>query len=157
MLLLLFSLGAQTYTIRCDRVREIVPMVDMKKAGNAPDFFAGMFNYRGTIVPVLDLRRLIQGVPCEMRLSTRIILIDYPTKEGTPFLLGLMAERVTEAVRRPDKDLLRTGVHLEKAPYLGNVVMEEKQMIQVIDLDRLPAEFLFLPERADGTGDPRTP
>ena len=77
MLVLLFYLGDVTYTIKCDKVREIAPMVALKTMPHAPDFFAGLFNYRGMIVPVIDLCQLIQGRPCQIRLSTRIILVDY--------------------------------------------------------------------------------
>lgn len=150
MLILLFYIGDVMYTIKCEKVREIAPMVKLKEIPHTPDFFAGFFNYRGLIVPVIDLCQLIQGRPCRMRLSTRIILIDYTGKDKTSHILGLMAERVTETVRKPEESFVIPGIRSDHAPYLGGIVMEQKKMIQYIDLDRLPNCISFLP---DGSND----
>ncbi len=150
MLVLLFYLGDTMYTMKCERVREVAPMVKLKEVPHAPDYFAGLFNYRGEVVPVIDLRQLIQGRPCEMRLSTRIILVDYHREDHTPYLIGLIAERVTEAVRKADDAFVSPGLSMQDAPYLGGFVMQEKEMIQYIDLDLLPETFRFLPMLESG-------
>lgn len=144
MLVLLFYLGDVMYTIECQYVREIVPMVMLKELPRAPEFFAGFFNYRGIIVPVIDLRRLIHGVPCQMRLSTRIILIDYVQHDSTPSVYGLIAERVTEATKKSDRDFIRPDVRIQEAPYLGSLIMEEDRMIHHIDVKTLTQSLSFL-------------
>lgn len=146
MLILLFYIGDVIYTIKCEKVREIAPMVVLKEIPHTPDFFAGLFNYRGMIVPVIDLCQLIEKRPCEIRLSTRIILVDYHGKSGNSHILGLMAERVTETIRKPKDAFVFPGIRSEDAPYMGGIVMEEKQMIQYIDLDLLPNCVQFLPD-----------
>ncbi|MFH1953836.1 MAG: chemotaxis protein CheW [Pseudomonadota bacterium] len=154
MLALLFYLGDTMYTMKCEKVREVAPMVKLKQVPHTPDYFAGLFNYRGVIVPVIDLRRLIQGQPCQMRLSTRIILVDYVRDDHTPYILGLMAERVTEAVRKSENAFVSPGLSMQEAPFLGGFVMENKEMIQYIDLDLLPNSFRFLPMIAGGNNVP---
>lgn len=145
MLVLIFYLGDTMYTMKCERVREVAPMVKLKQVPHTPDYFAGLFNYRGVVVPVIDLRQLIQGRPCQMRLSTRIILVDYFKKDNAPYVIGLMAERVTEAVRKSEDAFVSPGLSTQDAPYLGGFVMEDNEMIQYIDLDLLPESFRFLP------------
>lgn len=145
MLLLLFYLGDEMYTIKCEKVREVVPMVRLKEMSQAPAFVAGLLNYRGVIVPVIDLRWLIQGTPCELRLSTRIILVDFEGKDHEPYTIGLMAERVTETVRKPLDAFLPSGVSVDGTPYLNSVLMDQDDMIQFIDLDLLPRSLNFIP------------
>lgn len=145
MLALLFHIGETQYIIKCDRIREIAPMVALKEVPHSPAYFSGYFNYRGAIVPVIDLCRLIQNTPCRKRLSTRIILVDYRRKE-TSHILGLIAERVTEAVKKPDDAFVNAGIRSRKAPYLGGIVMEGDRMIQYLELDRLPDCIDFLPD-----------
>ncbi|MBC8419390.1 MAG: purine-binding chemotaxis protein CheW [Desulfobacterales bacterium] len=154
MLALLFYLGDTMYTMKCEKVREVAPMVKLKQVPHTPDYFAGLFNYRGVIVPVIDLRRLIQGQPCQMRFSTRIILVDYVRDDHTPYILGLMAERVTEAVRKSENAFVSPGLSMQEAPFLGGFVMENKEMIQYIDLDLLPNSFRFLPMIEGGNNVP---
>jgi chemotaxis-related protein WspB len=145
MLVLIFYLGDTMYTMKCDRVREVAPMVKLKEVPHTPDYFAGLFNYRGVVVPVIDLRQLIQGCQCRMRLSTRIILVDYLREDKSPAIIGLMAERVTDAVRKSQDAFVSPGLSMQDAPYLGGFVMEGNEMIQYIDLDLLPETFRFLP------------
>lgn len=154
MLVLYFYLGDVMYAVKCARVREIAPMVELKEMPHAPEYFAGLFNYRGLIVPVVDLRQLIQGKACQDRLSTRIILVDYSNQDGNETILGLRAERVTEAVMKSEEALIPSSVELQKAPYLGSVLMDGDSMIQYVDLERLTASLnlksardLYEPER----------
>ncbi len=152
MLILIFYLGDTMYTMRCDRVREVAPLVKLKKVPHTPDYFAGLFNYRGVVVPVIDLRQLIQGYPCQMRLSTRIILVDYLKEDQSPAIIGLMAERVTDAARKSEDAFVSPGLSVKEAPYLGGFIMEGNEMIQYIDLDLLPKSFSFLPLQEGGHG-----
>jgi chemotaxis-related protein WspB len=152
MLVLIFYLGDTMYTMKCDRVREVAPMVKLKQVPHTPNYFAGLFNYRGVVVPVIDLRQLIQGQSCEMRLSTRIILVDYLKEDKTPAIIGLMAERVTDAVRKSQDAFVAPGLNVQDAPYLGGFIMEGNEMIQYLDLDLLPGTFQFLPVLEKGGG-----
>ncbi len=145
MLVLLFYLGDVMYSIKCDSVREIAPMVELKELPHAPDYFAGLFNYRGMIVPVIDLRRLIQKEPCDIRLSTRIILLDGVKPDGTPAIFGMMAERVTEAVMKSSNALITSGITMSNMPYLGGVLVDGNTMIQYIDVEALPGALNLSP------------
>ncbi len=144
MLALLFCLGDIKYAIPGSKVREIVPLVSLKTISHAPEYFAGFFNYRGEIVPVIDLRKLIQGVPCRMRMSSRIILVDYAGKGGAVYTLGLMAEQVTDTFRCSHK-MLTNPAQVNKAPFLGGIAMEKMEVIQHINPDALPDCIDFLP------------
>lgn len=144
MLVLQFYLGDVMYVIPCDRVKEVAPMVAMKRIPHAPDCVAGLFNYRGAIVPVIDLRQLIYNAPCQLRLSTRIILVEYLKQDKTPGVFGIMAERITEAVNKPESAFTEPGIMMKNAPYLGGIVMENNAMIQLIDLQRLSRSLPFL-------------
>ncbi len=144
MLVLLFYIGDIRYTIKCDKIREIAPTVTLKQAPQTPDYFAGFFNYRGTIVPVLDLCQLIHGCSCNLRLSTRIILVDYVQKDAHG-IIGLLAERVTETVEIPESAFTEPGIRSEEAPFLGGIMMEGNEMIQYIDLDLIPNSVNLLP------------
>ena len=144
MLLLLFYLGDVLFAIKCDKIREITPVVNLKIIQNCPAFLAGIFNYRGSIVPVIDMRQLINGVPCRMKLSTRIILINYEKSDKSQCVVGLMAERVTEAVMRPPEYFVPFSVNTEKKSYLSGMVMDDDRMIEHIDLELLDQDFAFI-------------
>jgi len=137
MLMLLFYVDNDLYALDCDQVIEVIPKVMLRKAHNVPDYIAGLFNYRGTVVPVIDLSHLIQGKVSRSYLSTRIIMINYVDKDHTKRYLGLMAERITETLNKPNTELVDTRTQLNETPYLGEILMDEKGMIQRIRLEYL--------------------
>lgn len=137
MLLLLFSVGDNLYALDTSQVVEVIPRVILRKVHQVPDYVAGLLNYRGVIVPVIDLCYLIQGKPSRAYLSTRIIMVNYVGQDNINRWLGLMAERVTETLNKPDMDLVDRGNLLDEAHYLGEMIMDEKGMIQRIRLEYL--------------------
>lgn len=95
MLALIFQVGRDRVAVDVRRVREVVPRVNLSAVGGGPAWIAGVFVYRGQVVPVVDLHRLIGAGECPSHLSSRIILIPYPPdKPGA--LVGLLATQVAE-------------------------------------------------------------
>ncbi len=155
MLMLLFQAGDHLYAIDSAQVIEVIPIIVLRPLNHVPNYIAGVFNYRGALVPVVDLCRLLHQVDCRSRFSTRIIMVQYTASDGTHHQLGLKAERVTETLNRPDLDAKQT-TQVSDAPYLGNLFMDEKGMIQQIHWQHLVLDAssapLFIQEsvRADG-------
>jgi chemotaxis-related protein WspB len=81
MLLLLFCLQEERYAIPSRQVLEIIPLVDLQPIHQSPSDIPGFFNYRGCIVPVIDLCQRLKGQSSRPHLSTRIILVDLQAKQ----------------------------------------------------------------------------
>jgi chemotaxis-related protein WspB len=134
MLLLLFHIGEHLYAIDTAPVTEVIPCMMLRKMQFVPDYVAGVFNYRGHVVRVIDLCKLIQGTSSRLRFSTRIIVVSYRDRAGASHYLGLMAERVTETLSRPDSTLPGS---VSTVPYLGDLFMDEQGMIQQVHWEPL--------------------
>jgi chemotaxis-related protein WspB len=144
MLLLLFQIADQLYALDTSSVVEVIPNLHIRKVQSVPDYIAGVFNYRGNITRVVDLCYLIQGIASRPRFSTRIIMIGYSDDNGRPQHIGLMAERVTETLSR--SDLTSSSMEpTSKAPYLGDLFMDKKGMIQQIQWEPLVLENQSVP------------
>ena len=153
MLFLLFELGHERYALDVRQVAEVLPLLTIKPIPQTPAAVAGVMNFRGVPVPVIDVSQLTLGRPSQRRLSTRIVLVHYPDAEGGTRLLGLIAERATETLRREPADFLPSGVTSEGAPYLGPVTPDAGGLLQWIDVTTLPPpavrDVLFNPPKAD--------
>lgn len=135
MLMLLFYVGKDIYALNTRQIVEVIPRVILRKVYHAPEYVAGMFNYRGVIVPAIDLSHLIHGESSRSHLSTRIIMVNYFTN-NTKRYMGLMAERVTETLNIPEQSIKNDPIALNKNHhYLGEMIVEDKGIIQQINLD----------------------
>jgi chemotaxis-related protein WspB len=142
MLFLLFELGKDRYALDVRQIAEILPLVGVKQVPRAPAAMTGLLNYRGAPVPVVDLSRLTLGRLAEQRLSTRIVLVNYPDKTGRTHLLGLIAERATQTARHAPSEFVPSGITSEGASYLGPVVTDARGLVQWIDVRTLlPPSF----------------
>jgi chemotaxis-related protein WspB len=140
MLFIMFQLGTDRYAIEADQVVEVLPLVHTKQVPHSPPGIVGIFDYHGEPVPLLDLSELALGRPSRQWMSTRIILTRYRQKAGELHLLGVLAERATELLRRPESDFKEPGVAIDGAPYLGAVLTEAGGIVQRIEIGRLLPE-----------------
>lgn len=154
MLFVTFKAGAIRYALEAHKVIGIVPLVKLRACAGAPDYIAGIFNYRGDGVPVIDLLRLTAGAACVMHLSTRIILVPYAAQNGRQRTIGLMAESVTETVEKETADFNESGLTTPGTPYLGKLAADESEFIQQVVIEQLlPKELesmLFAASEKEG-------
>jgi chemotaxis-related protein WspB len=140
MLFLLFQLGKDRYALPAERVVEVVPMLELRRLPHAPRGVAGIFIYRGRPVPAIDLSQLALGQPASERLSTRILIVNCPDERGEPRLLGLVAEKATEMLRKEASEFVQPNVSVGAASYLGPLLPDANGPIQWIDEQRLVPE-----------------
>jgi len=95
--LVVFRLVDEELALPVDVVQEIVRVPELTKVPHAPDFIAGVFNYRGVVTPVVNQRRRL-GLPSASDLeSQRIMVLDV---QGIK--TGFMVDAITEVLRIPD-------------------------------------------------------
>lgn len=137
MLFVLFQLGRDRYALEAARLSEVLPLVRLKALPQAATGIAGVLDYRGAPVPVVDLSALALGRPAASRMGTRILIVQCAAHPGTARPLGLIAEQATETFRCDPGEFVPSGVTNEGAPYLGPVKVSAQGMIQWIEPDRL--------------------
>ncbi len=153
MLFILFRLGKERYALEAANVIEVIPRLPLRPQPGSPGFVAGLFNFRGKVVPVLDLRTLTLGSPCPAQLSTRIILINYTLRSGVQRVLGLVAEAVTDAVKKEPLEFVSAGVEAGQAPHLGKIALDDGGMVQCVLPEHLlsaEVERLLFEEKPPG-------
>jgi chemotaxis-related protein WspB len=127
MLFLKFRIGDEDYALDAQQIVEILPLLDVARVPRAPPGIAGLVNYRGTPVPVVDLSEMTIGRPARPHISTRLILVRYGEN-----LLGLIAERATETMRRDAGSFIESGIASDAAPYLGPVTQDGGRLVRWI-------------------------
>ena len=89
MLFLLFQIGPDRYALEAKRVAEVLPLLTVRALPKAPAGVAGVLNYRGVPLPIIDLSQLLADRPAPARLSTRIVVVNCANGRQ----VGLIAER----------------------------------------------------------------
>lgn len=142
MLFIVFKAGDANYALEAGKVIEVIPLVTLRACPGAPAYIAGLANYRGTGVPIVDLCHLIGGVSCAESLSTRIILTSYAGTGGQQRVIGLLAETVTNTVERKETDFDQNNVAVPGTSHLGKLAVNGAGFIQRILIDQLAPKEL---------------
>jgi chemotaxis signal transduction protein len=154
VLAILFSVSNSSYALPCQSVVEVVPLLELRTALQAPPWLAGTFAYHGALVSVVDVCQMLAGYSCSRRLSSRIALVRCSLPELGEVILGVLAERMT-AVRRLDGESLYSN-ETGGPSYLGRVVKQGAELVQLIDVEAFVrasrAHFSDVPRLEAGAG-----
>lgn len=129
MLHLLLDAGSDTYALATTAVVEVVPCAALKAAPGAPLAVAGILNFRGQAVPVVDCGVLLAGRPCPLRYSTRIILQRLEIG-GRERILGWLGENITRVQAFEESDFVEPGARAGDFPCAGRVAALGDRWIQ---------------------------
>ncbi|MGC5702242.1 purine-binding chemotaxis protein CheW [Pseudomonas sp. NFXW11] len=147
-LFLVFHIGQERYALQAVDVVEVLPRLPLKPIAQAPSWVAGVFAYRGAVVPVIDLCQLTFERPAQLRTSTRLVLVHYRGDGSQPArALGLLLEQANDTLRCDPQEFQPYGLDNRQAPYLGPVREDASGLLQWVRVDDLLApevrELLF--------------
>ena len=135
---LTFVLGNETYGVDILRVQEIRGWSAVTKIPNSAPHVLGVLNLRGSIVPVVDLRKRFSLEQAEYTAVTVIIVLSVRNEAGRRDF-GVVVDGVSDVVDvqasevRPTPDL---GCRAATDHIRGLVPVNDR-MVVLLDLDRL--------------------
>lgn len=114
-------------------VLEIIRVPDTVKVPLAPTSLVGLTNLRGSVLPVLDLRRILALPDVEHTDATRVVVTDV----GTP--VGLVVDRVAQ-VLNVDQNKIESSEGIQstvRADLLTGVVKDvgNRSLVQLLDVE----------------------
>ncbi len=127
-------LGGTRYAVPMDAVAEVGRPPHVTRVPGVPAWVAGVANWRGRILPVVDLRVLLGAPTPDLGLAGRIIVLS---REG--ITLGLLAERVEGVVSLEFDQLEPVLLTLSRstASVLAGQLTHPDGPIAVLDLETL--------------------
>lgn len=99
--LVAFVVGSEEFSVPILSIQEIIKPLEYTRVPGVPDYVLGVFNMRGIVVPLINLR-LRFGLQYERPTEdTRYIVIKNQEEERAGFII----DKLTEAVRIKQSDI----------------------------------------------------
>ena len=95
-----FIVGNEELAVPILNIQEIIKPIECTKVPSVPDYVLGVFNLRGSILPLIDLRRKFGLPPIPQNDDTRYIVIKTENNEA-----GFVIDRLTKAIRINQSDI----------------------------------------------------
>ena len=107
-----FMLDNEVFATNVENVLEILEVKPITKVPKSPEYIKGVINLRGSVLPVVDLKRIFGLPPVEINEDTCIIVLSVEI-DGEQITLGALVDAVSE-VLEIEQDTI------EPAPSIGN-------------------------------------
>ena len=126
------ELGAEYYGIDISNVDNIVKMQSITRVPKSQEYFNGVINLRGEIVPVMSLRRKFNLENDEFTDKTRIIILKPEQQEP----IGVIVDMVKEVVTLTEDNIEKISVDTkdDKAKYLNGVGKNGDILISILNI-----------------------
>jgi purine-binding chemotaxis protein CheW len=141
---LFFSLKGQEYGIAIQKIREIIGMLPITAIPETPDYFKGVINLRGRVIPVMDLRLRLGVTADEYDDRHSIIVVEAARATGV-ILAGVIVDGVSEVVpiNGADVENFQGGLLKVESKYLLGIAKIDGGVKTLLDIDQVvPAEEL---------------
>ena len=129
-----FRLGEDLYAADIMRIKEIIRPQKLTSLPKSPAFVEGVLNLRGTVIPVIDLRKRFDFPLASHGKNTRLLIVAVGRQ-----LLGLEVDEVTEVITLHVKDIKPPPqvVNGVSAEYLVGVCLVKDSLIMLLNLDKI--------------------
>lgn len=135
--LLTFEVGVSRFALPAGLVREVVRAVAIAALPKAPPIVEGVINFRGTLVPVLDVRQRFSIAPAPLAPEQHLIIAQAGTR-----LVALRVDRALDLVV-VDEDAVESAARVAPGTeYVAGIAKLPDGLLVIHDLDR----FLSLDE-----------
>ncbi len=129
-----FSLGDKLFAVDIMRIREILVPQSLSALPCASDLLEGVINLRGSVIPVMNMRKRL-GMPLlDDALTSKLLIISLVRQ-----LLALVVDDVMEVISVPVGDIkppihMASGVGME---YILGVCLSNNRVFMILDIDSL--------------------
>ncbi len=131
-----FKIGKEQFGVDILMVQEIIRSAPITAVPNSPEFIEGVINLRGSIIPVIELRkRLNLYKPSEHHGKDWILIVDVDGR-----VTGFIVDSVTKVLKirrdsiEPPPDIVVAGL---KSQYIHGVCEIGKGLLILLDFSRI--------------------
>jgi purine-binding chemotaxis protein CheW len=129
-----FRIENQTYAFRIEQIQEIVILSQVTKTPQVPEYVEGVANLRGSIIPIVNLRKLFSLEPKPVDEDTRTIVVNVGQRT-----IGCTVDTVTQVFR-----IARDAIHAAPetvtghgAGYISGFARVGEQLIVLLEVEEL--------------------
>ena len=127
-----FTIADETFGIPIERAVEIIRVQKVFSVPGLPGFLSGVMSVRGTVIPLIDLRRRFGTKPAGKK--ERIIIVRFEQEK-----IGLLVDGIREIVALSPEEITKSPSLFKgfKTEFLKGLGRKDDAIIILLDIDNL--------------------
>ena len=128
------KIGSEQYGIDISYVDNIVRMQKITRVPKAQNYFPGIINLRGEVVPVMSIRTKMGLEPDQFTDASRIIILKVE-QQGS---LGIIIDEVKEVVTLGEEEIDKVAsAKDEKSNFINGIGKHGEELISLFDINAI--------------------
>jgi len=131
---LCFKLGEEEYAIDVRFVKEIIKNRPITEVPKTLDFILGVISIRGDVMPVFDIKKLLDISSSIDSITSKIVIIEFGGER-----LSLVVDAITQIARISVKDITPAPMNISgaKQEFIKGVTLLNDRMIRMLDIEKI--------------------
>jgi len=131
-----FFIGGEEYAVEVLLVQEIIRYLEPTRVPNAPEVVKGVINFRGKIIPVINMRKKFNLDEVEYNSFNVIIVLMVKSKT-----MGIIVDSVSDVVSFTKEDIqdmeedMMEEIKMHQIRGLGQ--LSDGRLIQIVDPEKM--------------------
>jgi len=129
-----FIVGEEEFAVPILSIQEIIKPIEWTKVPFVPDYVLGVFNLRGNVLPLIDLRKKFGASSAEFDDNTRFIVMKIKNED-----VAFVIDRLTSAIRIPKNNILPPPeTYSNEDDFIDGVgKLDNGRIITILNVDEL--------------------
>ncbi len=128
-----FKLRKEEYSLNILNVQEIKGLTDITRVPYASDFIKGVINLRGSVLPVIDLKKRLGLMDTPYTDDTRIVIVKVDEVS-----VGMIVDEVTEVLVFDQNEIeVAKAVDNEIGRFISGIGKLDDRLVIMLDLNAI--------------------
>ena len=139
-----FVVGEEEFAVPILSIQEIIKPIEWTKVPFVPDYVLGVFNLRGNVLPLIDLRKKFGAGNSDIDENTRFIVMKIKGED-----VAFIIDRLTSAIRIPKKNILPPPETYSNEDEIIDGVgrLDDGRIITILKIDNIIKREEIVPDR----------
>jgi purine-binding chemotaxis protein CheW len=131
--IVIFRVNTEEYGVDVSQIKSIERMCDITRVPNVEQYIIGVMNLRGSVIPVINLRKRFGFQVEEYKDETRIIVLKVEDVE-----VGIVVDSCSDVIdiNRGDIEPPPSIVGGVESSYIQGVTKNDQRLIILLDLEK---------------------
>jgi len=128
-----FIVGNEEFSVPILSIQEIIKPIEWTRVPRTPEYVLGVFNLRGTVIPLIDLRKKFGLQSEKMTDESRFIVMKNESETA-----GFVIDRLTEAIRLKKHEIgPAPETAMQEKTMIEGVGKQNDKILTILKVDKL--------------------
>lgn len=130
--IIVFKIERENWALEVLKVQEIIRIVEVTSIPNVPVFLEGIINLRGKIVPVVNLRKIMNLPAGELDINAKIIIV-----EEKDLYTGFIIDAIEDIIEIETGEVESAGPVSSAKDFIKEIIKIEGKLIFLLNINKV--------------------